>query len=207
MMVDEKYRLSLSKYSTHGIILRSLQRGWKVLDVGCNRGYLGEAAGEGFEFYGVDADPAAVVVAGTHYRGAHVADLNGPVALPWDLRFDAIIFADVLEHLLDPMATLRDFVNQYLKPGGIVVVSLPNIANWQIRLNLLAGRFEYQETGILDRTHLHFYTRKTAKELCEQAGLSVTKIYGGATVLGPIIQLMPFTLGLYATNIVMVCQS
>jgi 2-polyprenyl-3-methyl-5-hydroxy-6-metoxy-1,4-benzoquinol methylase len=205
--VSEKYRLSLSKYSTHGVILRSLQKGWKVLDVGCNRGYLGQAAGEGFDFYGVDADPAAVTVAQTHYRAAHIVDLNKPSVLPWDIRFDAIIFADVLEHLLNPVATLGEFTKKYLKPDGIVVVSVPNIANWQIRLSLLAGRFEYQEIGILDRTHLHFYTRKTAQELCGEAGLSVRETYGGATLLGPIIRLMPFTLELYATNIVMVCQS
>lgn len=205
--MNGKYELSLSKYSTHGIILKSLKRSWRILDVGCNHGYLGKAAGEGYEFYGVDADPVAVTAAKTHYQDAHVSDLNGPLSLPWDIRFDAIIFADVLEHLLDPMAVLRTFVDNHLTEGGTVIVSLPNIANWQIRLNLLAGRFEYQDTGILDRTHLHFYSLKTARSLCEQAGLTVASVRGGASVLGPIIELAPFTLGLFATNVILICHA
>jgi hypothetical protein len=86
----------------------------------------------------------------------------------------AVIFADVLEHLVDPWSTLRQAL-AYVKPGGSVVISLPNIANYGVRLNLLKGEFRYQDFGIYDRTHLRFFTRETFQELVAGAGLRVVE--------------------------------
>lgn len=95
------------------------------------------------------------------------------IAYPYR-SFDVLLFADILEHLLDPLAVLRRFL-PYLRDGGEVVVSLPNIANWTIRLQLLRGRWSYTESGLMDATHLHFYTRATARELLLQAGLHIRR--------------------------------
>ena len=70
-----------------------------------------------------------------------------------------MVFGDVLEHLRDPLAVLMEFTES-LKDDGVVIISLPNIANIYVRLNLLIGRFDYQDRGILDRTHIRFFTRE-----------------------------------------------
>lgn len=86
--------------------------------------------------------------------------------------FDAIIFADVLEHLVNPWQVLRQ-MHSLLAPGGHVLLSLPNVAHWSARLNLLRGRFDYTDGYLMDRTHLRWFTFRTAKELAEQAGFRV----------------------------------
>jgi SAM-dependent methyltransferase len=81
----------------------------------------------------------------------------------------------VLEHLKDPQRALRD-INQQLKPGGIVLVSVPNIAHLWVRLRLLRGKFDYMDRGILDRTHLRFFTRVSLEALLREAGLDLVKL-------------------------------
>ena len=81
---------------------------------------------------------------------------------------------DVLEHLVDPEALLRE-CRELLKPGGTLLVSVPNVANITVRLALLFGRFNYAPRGILDRTHLKFFTGKSARRLLEAAGLEVVR--------------------------------
>lgn len=84
--------------------------------------------------------------------------------------FDYIVCADVLEHLIDPWIVLSDLVS-FLKPGGRIMVSLPNVRHWSIWLPLiLRGHWEYRESGIMDRTHLRFFTRFSAIELLNNAG-------------------------------------
>ncbi len=90
-------------------------------------------------------------------------------------RFDLILFADVLEHVADPLAVLRRLLG-YLTDDGHVLVSLPNVAAWTVRLGLLAGRFDYRPSGILDDTHLRFFTRDSARRLLEDAGLDVLRV-------------------------------
>jgi SAM-dependent methyltransferase len=90
-------------------------------------------------------------------------------------RFDVIIYADVLEHLKNPKDVLVS-LNQNLAPNGIVIISLPNIANFYCRIQLLLGRFNYQDRGIFDRTHLRFFTRKTFRAFLEEAGLEVLEL-------------------------------
>ena len=88
--------------------------------------------------------------------------------------FDFILFMDVLEHLDDPWNVLKK-MKIYLKDGGFVVISVPNIANWAVRWNLLWGNFEYGTRGILDKTHLRFFNEKSAKKLLEDAGFEIVK--------------------------------
>ena len=80
-----------------------------------------------------------------------------------DEKFDVILFIHVLEHLVDPVTTIKKIVNSnYLKIGGKVIIALPNIANWRERWKIAIGKFEYTDGGIMDKTHLHFYTFYTS---------------------------------------------
>jgi 2-polyprenyl-3-methyl-5-hydroxy-6-metoxy-1,4-benzoquinol methylase len=75
--------------------------------------------------------------------------------------FDVILFSHVLEHLIDPTETIRKLLS-YLKPNGKIIIALPNIAHWRERWKLSLGKFEYTDSGVMDKTHLHFYTFYTA---------------------------------------------
>lgn len=101
---------------------------------------------------------------------AIIHDLEQP--LPELGTFDLILALDILEHLREPAAVLRGLA-QHLAPGGRLIVSVPNIAHHSILSGLLRRRFEYQEAGILDRTHLRFFTESSAIGLLNEAGLSV----------------------------------
>jgi SAM-dependent methyltransferase len=109
--------------------------------------------------------------------------------LPFEpASFDAIVCGDLIEHLRDPERFLAR-VRPLLRPGGQLVVSTPNVANWAIRLGLLFGRFRYTQRGILDRTHSHLFTRKTLLECLAAAGYQVT--VSDFTVPVPVLSAAP----------------
>ena len=89
--------------------------------------------------------------------------------------YQAIVLADVLEHILNPEASLS-YLASMQNQDCVFIISMPNVANLWVRLNLLFGRFEYTDRGILDRTHLHFYTKASLTSMITRAGLSITKI-------------------------------
>jgi len=95
--------------------------------------------------------------------------------------------ADVLKHVSAPHGLLVKS-REALRPGGSVIVSVPNIAHWFIRANLLRGHFDYQESGIMDATHLRWFTRKTLISFVSSAGLEVTHYAGSAGILAPDIE-------------------
>ena len=98
------------------------------------------------------------------------------------------MFGDTLEHLADPVAVLRR-LRPALADDGALVVSIPNVANWAMRLGLLAGRFRYTERGILDRTHLRFYTARTVREMLAEAGFRTESLVASVPV--PLIGWRP----------------
>ena len=204
--MDNHYKLSLAKYSTHNIILKNVGNNKVVLDIGCNDGYVGKIADNTNKFYGIDYLKESIEEAKKIYVDALQYDLNDLKFLPWNIKFDVIIFADVLEHVLYPKEVLTFFVKNYLKDNGKIIISLPNIANWQVRINLLWGKFDYTDTGIMDKTHLHFYTFKTAKQLIEIADLRVIEKSNGASFFGPVIKIFPFLKYILATNIILICK-
>lgn len=150
--------------------------GVRVLDVGCGSGLLGsELKAGGNEVWGLDnAVDVEGVAAGRldRFVRADVTDGAAVEAALGGETFDVLVFADVLEHLPDPVATLRAHLGN-LRPGGTVMVSVPNVAIWNVRLGLLAGRFAPTSTGTLDKTHLRFFTRATLDRLLAEAGLTV----------------------------------
>ncbi len=154
---------------------RALGRPRTVLDVGCGRGQNGELAhAKGAHVVGIEAWAPSAAAARARLDEVIEADIEHDDAARrlGDRRFDLVLFGDVLEHTRDPRAVIARFL-PFLEDGGHVIVSLPNVAAWTVRLGLLAGRFEYARSGILDETHLRFFTRKTAQRLVEQSGLEL----------------------------------
>ena len=161
--------------NTHAFALEMIGHNKTVLEVGCATGYFTKVLAErGCKVVGMELDPDAANVA--EQWAERVVVGNADDAEAWDLvddeSFDVITFGDVLEHLGDPLAVLRTAVRK-LKPSGFVVTSLPNVAHGDVRLSLLHGAFRYRETGLLDRTHVRFFTLETARELLREAGLVV----------------------------------
>lgn len=145
-----------------------------VLDVGCNKGQTGKLLKDraGCKVIGVDHSRQAVKEAKKVLDKVILADIElGKIDLGRDL-FDLIILSNILEHLRTPLAVLQG-LKRHLKPNGYFLIAVPNIAFWQIRLDLFLGKFNYQEVGILSQDHLRFFTYKTLKELVENAGLKI----------------------------------
>jgi len=175
--------------SSHRILLDLIHRyarpGGRLVDLGAAGGELGGAVRShfgrtiGFE-YNVDCLPTL--------RGAFdqvvITDLEKLKRLPEGL--DAVVVADVLEHLRDAPAILR-LVRGSLAKDGRMFLSVPNIANITVRLGLLFGIFEYRDRGILDNTHLRFYTLRTIRRDVEAAGFRVLAIRGSSVPLRLII--------------------
>jgi 2-polyprenyl-3-methyl-5-hydroxy-6-metoxy-1,4-benzoquinol methylase len=158
-------------FSSHETILRQVTGSGSVLDLGASNGILyNDLKARGFDVTCVDYVPAERV---TMPREDYVfCNLEKLDELKLTKKYDYIILADVIEHLRNGPELLR-FVKQYLKEGGHVVISVPNIAIWVYRLSLLLGRFDYTEKGTLDETHIRFYTKKTILQLMDQTGYQV----------------------------------
>jgi len=152
------------------------RRGLDVLDVGCGVATTSQHIERlGNRVVGIDANSDAVVLARQRISRVlqhEVQDIDTVTRDLGSLRFDVIVFADMLEHLPWPGSVLQAYLS-LLKDGGSVIVSLPNFGLWSVRFAHLFGRFEYQETGVLDRTHLRFFTRRSALRLLDQCGLQV----------------------------------
>ncbi|MCC6522777.1 MAG: methyltransferase domain-containing protein [Polyangiaceae bacterium] len=160
-------------------LTRAVGRPRTVLDVGCGIGLNGAwARRNGARVTGLELAPTALAAARTRLEEVLAVDIRDPAALARALagrKFDVLFFGDVLEHLVDPGAVLRSLL-PYLEDGGHVLVSVPNVAAWPVRLELLRGRFRYTESGILDETHLRFFTRETLTDLVGRAGLEVLRL-------------------------------
>jgi 2-polyprenyl-3-methyl-5-hydroxy-6-metoxy-1,4-benzoquinol methylase len=154
-------------------LLALLDRPGRVLDVGCSTGYLAERLQQrGATVVGLEMDERSAQLARRFCAEVLTGDVE-TMELPFEpASFDAIVCGDLIEHLRDPQAMLAR-LRPLLRPGGRLVLSTPNIANWAMRLGLLFGRFRYTEWGILDKTHTHFFTRKTLLECLEAAGYKV----------------------------------
>jgi SAM-dependent methyltransferase len=161
---------------SHRLILDEVHGRGRVLDVGCATGYLAAPlSARGCSVVGVEPDAESARAAEAHCERVIVGSIESA-----DDRaeitgaFDYIVFGDVLEHLVDPWGTLT-FARELLAPGGAVIASVPNVAAWPVRLRLLTGSFEYADFGLLDRTHLRFFTRAGAHALARGAGFTVER--------------------------------
>ena len=139
----------------------------RVLEAGCASGYFGEALKHaGHEVWGVEMSANAAAEAREKLDRVFVGTIEEFLACDAvkEMRFDYITFGDVLEHLVDPEQVLKD-CRRILSPGGSIAASIPNVAHKAVRLMLLEGRWDYAGFGILDNTHLRFFTRNSIVEL------------------------------------------
>lgn len=199
MKHDSKYEVTGDRYvykkadpySSHAQIINWIRKEQpaEVLEVGTATGFMtSELSALGCAVTGIEQDSAMADIA----RRYCTRMLEGNVeTLDFDElgRYDAILLGDVLEHLRNPRAILEKLAGK-LKPGGKILISLPNIANIWVRLNLLLGRFNYSRVGILDETHLRFFTLKSARQLAADSGLDV--ISTGVTPI-PLPLILPAT--------------
>lgn len=155
------------------LVLARLPAGGHVLDVGCATGSLGAALhAQGLRVTGVEPLAAAAAIARTRLDEVFTGLSDDFLTQRADARFHAIVFADVLEHMPDPGAALRRAA-KHLAPGGVIVVSVPNVTHASVRAMLLEGRWDMGAQGILDRTHLRFYSRRGFIDLCSDNGFAI----------------------------------
>lgn len=154
-----------------------------VLDVGCSQGRFGALlrdADPGRKLVGIEPDPEAVKEAAHHYDEV-ICGLF-PDDMPAESAFDCIVFNDVIEHVVDPWTMLRK-AERHLTADGRIVASIPNIRYYiVVRDLLLRGRWEYADWGILDRTHLRFFTRESINRLFPECGYVIDQL----TPINPI---------------------
>jgi 2-polyprenyl-3-methyl-5-hydroxy-6-metoxy-1,4-benzoquinol methylase len=171
------YPIKTSLHSSHEFVKMAVGRGHDILDVGCGEGFLAEQIQQmGNHVTGIDV--LAEAKQQQFFDQYVTVDLDRGIdpktpALQ-GREFDKVLLLDVLEHLRQPEKLLRD-CRTFLRPNGHLIVSLPNIANITVRLMLLFGRFNYTERGLLDKTHLRFFTRKTARKMLESNGYRITE--------------------------------
>ena len=164
--------------NSHSAMLRMVGFNKRVLETGCASGHMSELLNaQGCTVVGMEIESSIVepamqwlerVVIGDLEDRAVWSDLDGEY-------FDDILFGDVLEHLKDPLTSLREAA-LHLAPGGAVVISVPNIAHADVKVALIKGTFPYSESGLLDRTHISFFTKESLIELVREAGLAVVEI-------------------------------
>ena len=177
MKTGSPYQLKSDPYSSHAVILSRLGegRGRRALDVGAADGFLAELlTRQGWQVTALERDPARAAKARGRCHEVIVADLDQ--AAP-RLRgsFDAIVYGDVLEHLNDPLPVLVA-LDRTLAGDGRVIVSVPNVAHLWVRLSLALGRWDYADRGILDRTHLRFFTLRSFAAFLRDGGLEVEEL-------------------------------
>lgn len=145
-----------------------------ILDVGCGKGKLGFSLKQqtrGRKVYGIEYLPAMASEAEKVLDGVLVGDLH-TMSISFPVKFfDCMIFADVLEHVVDPAAILHK-LRPHLKKDGIIICSIPNIRHYTAILKVIRG-WEYDQYGLFDRTHLRFFTLKSMTHLLRETGFSL----------------------------------
>lgn len=171
--------IDLDSGSVHADVIGLVGAAERVLELGPATGYMSRVLTErGATVVGIEIDPEMAQRAEEFCERVVVGDLEA-LDLEAELgeeRFDAIVAADVLEHLKDPLAALKK-LRAFLSPDGFFVISVPNVAHGSVRLALLSGHFEYRDIGLLDSTHLRFFTRETLEQLLDQAELGLAELH------------------------------
>jgi 2-polyprenyl-3-methyl-5-hydroxy-6-metoxy-1,4-benzoquinol methylase len=153
----------------------------RILEIGCAEGGFARALRlarptSQLEIVGVELCETAAIEAATVLDRVIVGNVER-MDLPYQDYFDCVMFADVLEHLVDPWRMLRR-AKSLLRRGGVIVASIPNVQHLRVLLNLILGRWEYEQYGIMDSTHLRFFTRKSINTLFTSTGYELRSVSG-----------------------------
>jgi 2-polyprenyl-3-methyl-5-hydroxy-6-metoxy-1,4-benzoquinol methylase len=143
-----------------------------ILEIGCGDGATGavaRAAGKAGHYLGIELMPEIAEVASTRLNEVITGDVEKLDLAPFESKFDALIMSEVIEHLVDPWEVVARLLT-CLKPGGEIIASSPNVAHQRLIRDLIAGRFDYAEEGVMDRTHLRWFTPRSYRALFEAAG-------------------------------------
>lgn len=174
----DQYRYTSSRSEMLSFIPTGINR---LLDVGCATGAFAEtvrAAQPALEVWGIEADPVAIRLARPRMSSlvvGHFPDVSKDLPVGY---FDCIVFNDVLEHMVEPALALAAAV-ELLAPGGCIVASIPNVRHVTVLAQLIGrGEFRYTDWGIMDRTHLRFFTRRSILRMFAEGGWEVEKIQG-----------------------------
>lgn len=197
-MTEPKYQIeglfdpgTASPNDSHTIQTRLIPENSRVLELGCATGYISgylETVKQ-CRVTGIEADTASAEIAAERCSEVHVQDLDAPDALKAaeaSAPYDLLYAANVLEHLKYPERVLQQGAN-LLAPNGLALVALPNIAYWRSRLNLLLGKFDYTDYGLMDRTHVHFYTVASARQLLQENGFIVEELHIAGSFLQNVL--------------------
>lgn len=183
------------KKRSHNIIKEAILRYKKsdypsILDVGCASGIIGQLLGWKKNIYGIEKNRLLAKKAQKYCEKVFLIDLDEfKPEIFRDKKFDFIICGDVIEHIKEDEELIKQ-LTQLLDRGGIMIVSLPNIAQIFFRFLHLFGKWSYQETGVMDKSHLHFYTRETAEKLLVKSKLKILEIVPSGTIVS-FINILP----------------
>lgn len=166
----------VSRGRLNGILTLLGKEAATVLDIGCGAGEVGRVVKDRsrMKVYGVDISTNAVATARTVLDGAEVCDFETESILPDSFKgisFDAVIVSEVLEHLFEPEKMLQHI---RLATSAPIIITVPNVLFWKNRLKIFFGSFEYTETGMMDRGHIHFFTWKSLQEVIAKGGYQIT---------------------------------
>lgn len=165
----------LAPNNVHAMTLRLVGHNKRILEFGCASGHMTRAfVSQGNQVVAIEIDPEAAQRAAKSAERVIVGDLETMdlAAILGENTFDVVTFGDVLEHLRDPHSVLKA-ARRFLRPDGFAVISLPNVAHADVRLALVEGRWDYQPFGLMDNTHIRFFTRDSCRKLVREAGFHV----------------------------------
>lgn len=150
----------------------------RIIELGCGDGATGRLALEEFkagEYVGIEMFEPMAIEASRYLTRVHIGDV-AKIELPEkSASFDVLICSEVIEHLVDPVPVLEKLL-RLVRPGGTVFASSPNVSHYRIITNLIRGRFEYEDVGAMDRTHLRWFTPDSYRRLFEEAGVEVIRL-------------------------------
>jgi 2-polyprenyl-3-methyl-5-hydroxy-6-metoxy-1,4-benzoquinol methylase len=172
------------------VIFLELSEGAHVLDIGAGNGILGwlvKSLKPSIIIDGIEPSSAGAAIARQFYRNFYEETFQGAKDKLNLKEYDYIVLADVIEHVADPLGFLMEISN-LARPTCKIIISIPNIAHYSVRLELLNGEFKYVDSGLLERTHLRFFTLETFMLMIAEAGLHADRIYYLFRHVEPIIE-------------------
>lgn len=169
----------------------------RILDVGCGLGYTAEMLKDKYRAEytaGIELNPETAAEAEKKLDDVYVLDLNKDQVPLKNEQFDLIVMSDILEHLAEPQEFLKK-VQELLLPQGEAIVSIPNVSNWRVLFMLIfKGDWRYSDAGIMDKTHLRFFTRKSAIRMFTESGFKIRKTGSRKRFIDKCLNIISLTL-------------